>query len=314
MTDTRPNISATADTFVHYLFASPGNEAILCSFVNAVQDNAGLPSVKETRVLNPFNPKTFVTDKRSIIDIKAVAKDDRMFVIEFQMAEHIAFVNRALYYWSKTYSSQLKEGESYDKLNPVVMMILTRFLLFEELEELHNTFGITAWNHPEFMLTGDLQIHTLELVKEKLDHLDTTKEPLCRWLEFFYHANKTSEADMKVLLQNTDPMLQRAYDEYIRFTQSEELRQIEDARQQYLHDFNSAIDFAEQKGEARGIEKGVEKERIESLLRILTKRFGQVTQATIDKLCNINNLDRLAQLTDLSLDCGTLDEFEANLK
>ena len=111
---------------------------------------------------------------------------------------------------------------------------------------------------------------------------------------------------MKVLLQNTDPMLQRAYDEYIRFTQNEELRQIEDARQQYLHDFNSAIDFAEQ--------KGVEKGQIESLLRILTKRFGQVTQTSIEKLHNINDLDRLAQLTDLSLDCGTLDEFEANLK
>ena len=114
-------ISATADTFVHYLFASPGNEGILCSFVNAVQDNAGLPMVKETRVLNPFNPKTFLTDKRSIIDIKAVAKDDRIFVIEFQVAEHAAFVNRVLYYWSKTYCGQLKEGDAYGELNPVAM-------------------------------------------------------------------------------------------------------------------------------------------------------------------------------------------------
>ena len=119
---------------------------------------------------------------------------------------------------------------------------------------------------------------------------------------------------MKVLLQNADPMLQRAYDEYIRFTQSEELRQLEDARQQYLHDFNSAINFAEQKGMAEGIEKGIELERIESLLRILTKRFGQVPQTIIEKLQRINDLDRLAQLTDLSLDCDTLDEFEANLK
>ena len=111
---------------------------------------------------------------------------------------------------------------------------------------------------------------------------------------------------MKVLLQNADPMLQRAYDEYIRFTQSEELRQLEDARQQYLHDFNSAISFAKR--------EGIQEERVESLLRILTKRFGQVPQVIIEKLHNINDLDRLVQLTDLSLDCGTLEEFEANLK
>ena len=259
-----------------------------------------------------------MADKRSIIDIKAVANNDWKFVIEFQVAEHIAFVNRALYYWSKTYSSQLKEGESYDRLSPVVMMILTRFLLFKELEGLHNTFGITAWNHPEFMLTGDLQIHTLELAKEKLGSFDMIREPLRKWLEFFYYADKKSEADMKILLKDTDSALQQAYDKYVRFTQDEELRQLEDARQMYLHDFNTAIDHAKNEGlvegKAEGLVEGIEKERIESLLRILTKRFNDVPQTVVEKLHNINDLDRLAKLTDMSLDCGTIEEFETALK
>ena len=304
------NISATADTFVHYLFASPGNETILCSFVNAVQDNAGLPPVKETRVLNPFNPKTFLTDKRSIIDIKAIAKNDRLFVIEFQVAEHVAFVNRALYYWSKTYGGQLKEGDAYERLNPVAMMILTRFLLFGELDELHNTFWITAQNRPEFVLTGDLQIHTLELVEEKIGQINLINEPLRKWLEFFYTADKKSEAEMKILLKDTDPALQQAYDRYVRFTQNEELRQLEDARQMYLHDFNSAVSYAEQKGREEGLAEG----QIETLLRILTKRFGKVSQSIIAGLHGISNMDRLAELTDLSLDCSTLEEFETALK
>ena len=55
------------------------------------------------------------------------------------------------------YSVQIKEGENYDVLLPVVMMILTRFLLFQELEKLHNTFLLTAQDSPGFVLTGDIQ-------------------------------------------------------------------------------------------------------------------------------------------------------------
>ncbi|MDR1493312.1 MAG: hypothetical protein LBT05_11405 [Planctomycetaceae bacterium] len=79
---------------------------------------------------------------------------------------------------------------------------------------------------------------------------------------------------MKVLLQNSDPNVQLAYDKYLQFNQDEELRQIEDARQQYLHDYATDIEYARREGEAIGIEKGIEK-GIETLLRILTKRFGE---------------------------------------
>ncbi len=114
---------------------------------------------------------------------------------------------------------------------------------------------------------------------------------------------------MKILLKDADPAPQQAYDQYVRFTQDEELRQIEDARQMYLHDFNTAINHAKDEGLAEGIEKGIEKERIETLLRILTKRFGDVPQAVIEKVHNINDLDCLGQLTDISLDCSTIEEF-----
>ena len=102
MTEERPNANPTGDTFIHYLFASPGHEHILLSFVNAVLDDAGLEPMKETRVENPFNPKTFAEDKSSIIDIKASTENNHTYVIEFQVARHEAFDNRMLYYWART--------------------------------------------------------------------------------------------------------------------------------------------------------------------------------------------------------------------
>ena len=64
-----------------------------------------------------------------------------------------------------------------------------------------------------------------------------------------------------------------------------------------------------QKSEACGIEKG-----IETLLRILTKRHGNVPSVLHDKLHTIHDFDVLGQLTDVAVDCQSLDEFEAALK
>jgi len=61
-------------------------------------------------------------------------------------------------------------------------------------------------------------------------------------------------------------------------------------------------------GFEKGFEKGIEK-GIETLLRILTKRLGEVPSTIHDKLHAIHDLDLLGQLTDVALDCQTFDEF-----
>jgi len=54
-------------------------------------------------------------------------------------------------------------------------------------------------------------------------------------------------------------------------------------------------------------------DKVDTLLRILTKRLGNVPQTIGDKLHTINDIDALGELTDYALDCQTLDEFEAVL-
>jgi len=303
MSDPRRKISATADTFIHYLFASPGNEHLLLSFVNAVQEDAGRPLVKGAQVLNPFNPKTFITDKRSIIDIKALAKDDRYFVIEFQVIPHEAFLSRALYYWAKAYIAQMRQGEGYDKLLPVVVMVVACFLLCDELEKLRNTFLIMAEDVPGFVLTEDLQFHIMELVKEKINRLQKMNSPLRPWMEFFYFGDKKDEEEMRVLLQSGGAAVNEAYDLYLKFNQDEELRQLEEARQQYLHDYNTEIRYAEIRSEVKAI------------FRILTKRFQkEVPQQIEERIRSIRDLEHLGKLADLAFDCDSIEEFGKALK
>ncbi len=96
--------------------------------------------MKSVETLNPFNPQTFVTDKYSILDVKATDESGKIFAIEFQTTEHAAFVNRILYYWAKTYCRQMESGNLYSVLRPVVSIAVTSFLLFKRLPKLHIRF------------------------------------------------------------------------------------------------------------------------------------------------------------------------------
>jgi hypothetical protein len=50
-----------------------------------------------------------------------------------------------------------------------------------------------------------------------------------------------------------------------------------------------------------------------TILRILTKFFGDVPPTVRDRLYAIHDLDVLGQLTDVALDCESLAEFEVAL-
>jgi len=73
--------------------------------------------------------------------------------------------------------------------------------------------------------------------------------------------------------------------------------------------YDAGVAVGREEGVAIGIEKGIEK-GIETLLRILTKRLGEVPPTVRNKLRVIHDLDVLSQLTDVALDCQSLDEFE----
>ena len=107
MSDFIPDIKATSDAVVHFLFASPGNEDLLLSFINAVLVDAGQPPVARVTVRNPYSTKNFLHEKDFILDIKAEDEQGRTFTIEFQIAEQEAFVDRILYYWAKSFTGQL---------------------------------------------------------------------------------------------------------------------------------------------------------------------------------------------------------------
>ena len=206
-------IPAYRDTFVHFLFGTPGNEPILLHFLNAVLESDGQPPAKSVVAKNPFNPQTFVTDKYTILDIKATDEHGGLFVVEFQTYERTTFADRLTYYGCRTFGGQMLKGDPYTSLKAVLVIAVTTFEMFRQLESIHNTFLLKAKAAPNVVLTHLLQMHILEATEEKIDRVVFLPSALAAWLIFFYYSHLKSEDEMSTLL-NGDPIFEQAYEKY----------------------------------------------------------------------------------------------------
>jgi len=122
-------IKTNSDFFVKYLFGREQVKDLTISFINAVLDDSGFPIMKSLEIKNPFNLKTFIAEKESILDIKATDESGRPYDIEMQVSGSLFFKSRSLYYWSKLYLLQIGEGERYHLLKPTICINLLDFRL-----------------------------------------------------------------------------------------------------------------------------------------------------------------------------------------
>jgi len=240
-------IPATRDTFVHFLFGTPDNEPILLHLLNAIFESDDQPFSKSVEIRNPFNPATFVTEKYTILDVRA--KDERgdIFFVEFQTSEKTAFADRMTYYGGRAFGGQMLSGDPYTSLRPVIGIAVTTFEMFRLLESIHNTFLLMAKANPKVIFTHLLQMPVLEATKEKIDRVSLLPPPLGAWINFFYYSHLKSEDEMSTLLQG-HPVVQQAYGKYQQFNQDERLRALDEAHQQYLHDQATELEAAQIRG------------------------------------------------------------------
>ena len=65
-----------------------------------------------------------------------------------QMSDNKDIIKRILYYWSKTYSKQLKRGENYKDLNKTIGILITNYEIKElkDIDELDTKWQIMCKN------------------------------------------------------------------------------------------------------------------------------------------------------------------------
>ena len=90
--------------------------------------------------------------------------NNNIYNIEIQSSGNKHFRNRSLYYWSRLYSSEIKEADDYRKLNPVICINILDYNLFTESDKIHNCFLLREKDRG-FVLTNHQVIHFIELPK-----------------------------------------------------------------------------------------------------------------------------------------------------
>jgi predicted transposase/invertase (TIGR01784 family) len=303
--NSKEQIPAYRDTFVHFLFGTPGNEPILLHFLNAVLENDGQAPAKSVEARNPFNPATFLKEKYTILDVKATEERGDIFVVEFQTSERAAFADRMTYYACKSFGGQMLLSAAYSTLNAVIAIAVTTYEMFGQLEGIHNTFRLTAKADHDVVFTDSLQMHVLEASKEKIDRVSLLPNALGAWINFFYYSHRISEDEMTTLLQG-EPRVQQAYVQYKQFNQDDRLRAIDEAHQIYLHDLATDMEEAHEKGKAEG--------KAEAVLRVLRKKFKSVPVDIEEAVVAMSDLIALESLLDHAIDSVSLDEFATALQ
>ncbi|MBN2672897.1 MAG: PD-(D/E)XK nuclease family transposase [Deltaproteobacteria bacterium] len=255
-------VSPINDFFFRYLFGKTGHEHLTLEFINSVLDNMGMGPIHKVTIRNPFSLKESVTDKETILDIKAEDEHMRVYNIEMQIQGSAVFTHRALYYWAKTYASQISEGDSYKKLSPVICINVHDFKLFDRIDRVHTCFLLKELRDERMLLSDHQMLHFLCLTTfRKLQYTDT--QQLNDWLQWFIHDEDIMNGLDTLLERN--PTVKEAHDLYTQFTADKELMEHYEARQKYLSDLATLKEDSHDAGYAEG--KADEKQAIALAMR-----------------------------------------------
>jgi predicted transposase/invertase (TIGR01784 family) len=316
-------ISPRVDLAFKKIFGVEENKDLLISLINSIVGKED--QVSDVTLLNPYNPKNFKTDKLSILDIKATNQEGKRFNIEIQISDEADYDKRALYYWAKLYTEQLKVAQDYSHLSKAIGIHILNFTSIPQAKNYHNVFHITEKENG-FAYFKDLELHTIELNKftndsneELQDIIAKTKTALDMWSLFLTrHDLLKSDHLPKVLLKGLPTELPRELDieklkkalqllDVLNFNKEE--RELYEDHLKWLRIEANTLKKAAAKalaegisiGEARGIEKGIKegiKEGIEkTALNMISQKLDDQLISSITGL-NLEQISKLKNKTN----------------
>jgi predicted transposase/invertase (TIGR01784 family) len=226
------------------IFGNDNRKETLISFLNAVLAFKGKQKIVEVSIMNPYQLPKLRGGKVSIIDVKATDQAGRHYIVEMQVGELDGFAKRVLFYFSKSYSEQIKRGDFYRQLKPVIFIGILDYAFSDNPKYIsrHRILDVETHEH----LLQDVEFNFVELPKfnKELNELETLTE---KWIYFIKNAE-----NLDVIPENVDDEgLKSAYQEANKHTWTpEELEAYEYAFMRE-EDERAKLDQAEKKGKTQ---------------------------------------------------------------
>ena len=228
------------------IFGSPKHPRILISFLNAILKPVN--KITSVEIKGTDLEKQFIDDKYSRLDIKAETSNNEIINIEIQLKNEYNMIKRSLYYLSKMYEEQLKEGEDYSSLNRTVCINILNFK-YLKTNKFHTGYRLKEIESNE-ELTDVIEMHFIEI--PKLPEESDEKDMLMAWTEFLRNPESEKVRSLEMSIEE----IREAKDELVRLSNDDKQRELYEMRSKILKDKISALNEAERKGIEKGIERG----------------------------------------------------------
>ena len=200
--------------------------------------------------------RKYPNDKAGRLDLKTKFKDGTICQIEMQMSDHDDIIKRILYYWSRTYSKQLKIGEHYKDLKKTIGIVITNYEVkeLEGIEDLDMKWQIICDKNDKRILTDDLELRIIEIPKAQRILEKDKYNRIAQWLMFLDDPN--TERVEEIMKENEE--VKRANSVLHKMSEDEELQWLAELREKWDLDERSARQSAIDRGLEEGMKKGIE--------------------------------------------------------
>ena len=251
-------VSAKLDIIFKKIFTE--NADMLHEFVADILEIPS-ESIQEITIRNQeLSPENF-DGKFSRLDLN-LKVDNVLVNVEIQLKGETDFRDRALFYWAKLYTSELKSGDTYGKLKKAITINIINFNMFEG--EDYHTEIVTAIKGTDKIYSDKFNMHFFELKKVNQKVNPNNRREL--WMQFL---NADSEEDFEMLKQTNVPIINKAVNVIYDLSEDTRIREAARIREKALHDEASALANAKNEGRAEG--RAVE--RADTIMRMKSLGF-----------------------------------------
>ncbi|MDR1230165.1 MAG: Rpn family recombination-promoting nuclease/putative transposase, partial [Spirochaetaceae bacterium] len=232
-----------------------GDEVQLMSFLNAVLERTGKNSLESVEILDGTDVAAAADGGKSCkLDVLAKLADGSKVNIEVQNKNERNIAKRSLFYWSKKYTEDLRSGDDYIELVPVIGINITGFG-FGPLEDFHTSYHLREDRNRDTLLTDVCEIHILDMVKfRKSDARYDTKSALNRWLTYF--DERSTEEQIKEVI-SMDSAIRLVQENLDMITRDPALLRAYEGYEKAERDYVSGINAARREGMLKGVQQGI---------------------------------------------------------
>ena len=224
------------------------NPKVRKGFISALL-NLSPDEVEDTVLLPTLLPRDSADDKLGIMDVRVLLKDGTQMNMEMQVKYFEYWDERALFYLSKMFDSQIHKGESYEKLQKCIHVSILDFIHFPNDKECYRRIHFRD-DKTSHLYSDKMELQILEL--KKLPSDVKTSQDVLTWMKFFSGKSRKEFQTMA----KTNEYLDEAYNTLLNLSADEKKRLEYEAREKALKDYNTQISSAEKRGLKAGEEIG----------------------------------------------------------